>query len=286
VELLGKVRDRGVGTAELLQNAASGGIRKRGERVIQAGLRILNHMVQYTLHGLERKRRPSADWRLPSSVRARFFAGTTRARYDERRSTNALLLTSAAGLSSATLWRSEVNAGKLGAGVRGMTARHEYRLELAVASHRSALPVPVGISARAISPADLRELAELMLDAYRNTVDYEGEGIAEAVAEVEDYFSLEAEDPAIPQHSVVLMLGQTIACACMVRFWRRRSTPLIGYVICRPEYKRQGLATFALYEVIRRLRRAGYAELRAVITDGNVASESLFARAGFERVGQ
>ena len=47
-ELLGKVRDRSVGTSELLQNAASGGIRERGERVIEAGLRILNHMVQYT----------------------------------------------------------------------------------------------------------------------------------------------------------------------------------------------------------------------------------------------
>src|SRR5215467_11826025 len=42
VEPLGKVRDRSVGTSELLQNAASGGIRKRGERVIEAGLRILN----------------------------------------------------------------------------------------------------------------------------------------------------------------------------------------------------------------------------------------------------
>jgi hypothetical protein len=47
VELLGEVRDRSVCTSELLQNAASGGIRERGERVIEAGLRILNHMVQY-----------------------------------------------------------------------------------------------------------------------------------------------------------------------------------------------------------------------------------------------
>src|SRR3954471_22842161 len=47
VELVGKVRDRSVGTPELLQNAAPGGIRKRGERGIEAGWRILNHMVQY-----------------------------------------------------------------------------------------------------------------------------------------------------------------------------------------------------------------------------------------------
>src|SRR5208283_3306333 len=47
VELIGKVRDRGVGAPELLQNAASCGVRKRGERGIEAGLSILNHMVQY-----------------------------------------------------------------------------------------------------------------------------------------------------------------------------------------------------------------------------------------------
>src|SRR5262245_21401004 len=38
VELLGEVRDRRVCTSELLQNAASGGVRERGERAIEAGL--------------------------------------------------------------------------------------------------------------------------------------------------------------------------------------------------------------------------------------------------------
>src|SRR5262249_49910878 len=37
VKPLGKVRDRSVGTSELLQNAASGGNRERGERGIEAG---------------------------------------------------------------------------------------------------------------------------------------------------------------------------------------------------------------------------------------------------------
>src|SRR5262252_5507909 len=50
VEPLGKGRDRSVGTAELLQNAASGDVRERGERGIEAGPHILNHAVQYTTH--------------------------------------------------------------------------------------------------------------------------------------------------------------------------------------------------------------------------------------------
>src|SRR5271170_1870150 len=47
VELLGKVRDGCVRTPELLQDAASGGVRERGERDIEAGPDILNHVVQY-----------------------------------------------------------------------------------------------------------------------------------------------------------------------------------------------------------------------------------------------
>ena len=38
MELLGKVRYRSVRAPEPLQNAASGGVRERGERGIQAGL--------------------------------------------------------------------------------------------------------------------------------------------------------------------------------------------------------------------------------------------------------
>src|SRR5271163_84524 len=61
VKLLGKVRDRSVCTPELLQNAASGGVRERTERGIEAGLRILNHVVQYVTHGLATcKGRPRA----------------------------------------------------------------------------------------------------------------------------------------------------------------------------------------------------------------------------------
>src|SRR5262249_19758364 len=54
--------DRSVGTSELLQNAASGGNRERGERVIEAGLAILNHSVQYTQDGAAVKGGPPAGY--------------------------------------------------------------------------------------------------------------------------------------------------------------------------------------------------------------------------------
>src|SRR6187402_3952912 len=54
VELLGKVRDRGVGTPELLQHAAPCGVRERGERGVEIGSAILNHLVQYITNGSAR----------------------------------------------------------------------------------------------------------------------------------------------------------------------------------------------------------------------------------------
>jgi hypothetical protein len=53
VEPLGKGCDRSVRTPELLQNAATGGVRERAERGIEAGLAILSHMVQYTTWVME-----------------------------------------------------------------------------------------------------------------------------------------------------------------------------------------------------------------------------------------
>jgi len=80
VELLGEVRDGSVGTSELLENAASGGIRERGERVIEPGPCILNHAVQYTMHGDGTQGEPGRGrrFRPRSSPRARvFFSETT-----------------------------------------------------------------------------------------------------------------------------------------------------------------------------------------------------------------
>src|SRR5262249_14766369 len=47
MELSGEVRDRSVGAGELFQHAAPCGVRQRGERSVEAGFVILNHMVQY-----------------------------------------------------------------------------------------------------------------------------------------------------------------------------------------------------------------------------------------------
>jgi hypothetical protein len=83
----------------VLQNAASGDIRERSERGIEAGSHMLNHSVQYATRG---RRHARGD-------RARTaFSSADRAPPDK-----ALELTTAAGRPSAFLWRSQLNASTL-----------------------------------------------------------------------------------------------------------------------------------------------------------------------------
>ncbi len=165
-----------------------------------------------------------------------------------------------------------------------MPVRHEYVLNLAEANPPTDLCAPAGVCLRAVSLADAPDLAELMLDAYRNTIDYEGEEIAEAVVEVESYFTRASSHPAISQYSLSLGSGDSMVCACLLDFLPSRKAPFVGFVICRTAHKRKGFGTYALHHAICKLKQAGYAELRTIITEGNLPSETLFGRAGFKRV--
>jgi RimJ/RimL family protein N-acetyltransferase len=162
--------------------------------------------------------------------------------------------------------------------------RHEYVFAFADREITEVGVLPAGLVMRRVEPADLLPMAELMLDAYRSTIDYEGETLSEAVAEVQRYFSSTAEDPPLLGHSVLLTSGLTLRCSCLVKQWHYRQCPLIGYIMCHPAWKGRGLAALALAESLHLLKEAGFSQVRAFITEGNVPSERLFLRAGFTRL--
>ena len=165
-----------------------------------------------------------------------------------------------------------------------MPVRHEYALDLAGEAGPGPRSRPADLVLRAITPGDQRALAELMLDAYRDTIDYEGEEIEEALAEVDRYFGGAGGNMPLLEHSFALVRGQRLDSACLVKQWGARGCPLVGYVVTAKACKSHGLDGFVLAQSIRALRLAGHSEIRAVITDGNHASETLFRHAGFARV--
>lgn len=152
--------------------------------------------------------------------------------------------------------------------------RFEYVLELdAVRSSE----VPLG---RAVQRSHAEVLAQLMLDAYRGTVDYHDETIDDARAEVGQWLESGGE---LESSYVLLDASGEARSACLTHRGGSQS-PLIGYVMTRSRDKRCGLARRLLAASLDALSAAGDREVWAWITDGNVASEQLFLEAGFRRV--
>lgn len=131
---------------------------------------------------------------------------------------------------------------------------------------------------REATPDDRDALAELMLDAYRGTIDYDGETLEQAVDEVDGHFAGAPDDDA----SLLVMGDGRVQAAVLVA--HVRGAPLIGYLMTRAATKNRGVASALLDAAAARVWRAGAGELRAWITSGNLPSEAIFRRAGFEIV--
>ncbi|MEX0796208.1 MAG: GNAT family N-acetyltransferase [Acidimicrobiia bacterium] len=155
--------------------------------------------------------------------------------------------------------------------------RSEYRLTPLPASSTPSTPLK-GCIARAPEDADREQLATAILDAYRGTVDDEGEDDEAALSAVDDWLS-RLEHP----HSVVLEQdGHILAVSFVVDVAGRKYIDPVATVARR---KREGLGRTAVWHSLGSLRDHGVHEVGAVITDGNVASERLFTDLGFVRVG-
>lgn len=156
-------------------------------------------------------------------------------------------------------------------------SRHHYVVDLSDAPGSDPW-LDFEVDLRPPTESDRDELAVLMLEAYRGTIDYEGETLKEARQEVSSYF----ESSPLLTSSYVALIDGTLAGAILLSNWEGK--PLVGYVMTRPEYKNQGLGTLLLRESLRALREAGETKVHAFITEGNTASEALFRGAGGDRV--
>ena len=134
------------------------------------------------------------------------------------------------------------------------------------------------------SIADQQILAEVMLDSYRDTIDYDGETINEALHEVESYFSGQLENSAWLNSSWLGFKEANLACASLVGFWKDRNAPIISYVMTNSRWKGKHLATMGVLRSLQSLVENGHSKVYAVITEGNIPSERVFTRLGFERL--
>lgn len=158
--------------------------------------------------------------------------------------------------------------------------RHQYILDLNQYSPSPSPLLPLSpFLLRAPIPADLPALAELMIDAYTGTIDYDGETIEDARGEVQSYFNSASGGPLF-NASWLCFDGKILASAILVSFWE--GAPLVTYVMTSARYKGRGLARALLHKSLSSLKVQSHSQVRAFITEGNTPSETIFKSIGFQ----
>jgi RimJ/RimL family protein N-acetyltransferase len=165
-----------------------------------------------------------------------------------------------------------------------MTKRHEYSLDLSNIDHYDPPLTAARLQLRTAQPTDAYALAELMIKAYRGTIDYDGETLEDAIGEVQAYLTGKKGGRPLLNESRLAFAGPLLVGACLAGDWHERQLPLIAYVMTHAEWKNRGVGRHMLCAVLQALREQNYREVRAVITEGNAPSERLFGRMGFQKV--
>lgn len=165
-----------------------------------------------------------------------------------------------------------------------MTERHEYSLKLSEFDELLPLVTVGNLSTKPARSVESNALAELMLEAYRGTTDFDGETLEDAIGECRAYLAGERGGQPLLAESRLAYAGPLLVGACLTVQWREKQLPLIAYVMTRADWKMHGVGKQVLWESLRALRAHGHREVRAVVTDGNTPSERLFCHMGFRKV--
>jgi hypothetical protein len=148
----------------------------------------------------------------------------------------------------------------------------EASLQPLVAMRSITLPI------RRLEASDAGALAALMLDAYRGTIDDEGESLEGASTEVARVFEAEMIWPAsfcVPSPDA----SEGLLCASLVML--HKGKPLLAFTMTAARAKRRGLARSLIVESMHALTDLGFDKLLLVVTRGNTPAEELYESLGF-----
>lgn len=172
-----------------------------------------------------------------------------------------------------------------GCGDHGIVAvpnRYVYFLDLSVYRRPERPALPPGAEVRPPTPSDAGLLAGLMLESYRGTLDYYGETLEQASAEVRSYLDGVEGAPFLDCSWLCLAAG-TLVSACLVGWWDERASALVYHIMTRAGWRGRGLGRALAFRALDSLVARGHAQVAAVITEGNTPSERLFMGLGFVR---
>jgi L-amino acid N-acyltransferase YncA len=165
-----------------------------------------------------------------------------------------------------------------------MIGRSEYVLKLSEVQFVDTSPHVSTFQIRTAQVEDTSLLAELMIDAYRGTIDYDGETFDDALSEVNAFLAGERGGQPWLEMSFLAFSDSHLVGACLIGEWQERQSPIIAYIMTSANWKNRGVGRQLLYQGLKEIGDKGFTEVRAVITDGNTPSESLFLKLGFQKV--
>ena len=160
--------------------------------------------------------------------------------------------------------------------------RERLSLELSVADAAA----PESPACRTVVPSDRDALARLMLDAYRGTVDYNGETLGDALKEVGSTLS-GSYGRFLFDCSFVVDGGTELSSASLVTSFNSGESgerALLAFVMTAKRHQRQGMAATLVRHSAAALRGKGYTRLELVVTTDNAPAKQLYARLGFRPV--
>ena len=132
---------------------------------------------------------------------------------------------------------------------------------------------------RTLSASDTDSLASLMLTAYRDTIDYDGETLDDALFQMRSLFQGKF-GPFQDLSSFGIEEDGGLLSVIIITMWESR--PLVAFSMTRPESKNLGMATFLLKSSINALLTFGHKELVLVVTAGNEPAEHIYQKLGFK----
>ena len=146
---------------------------------------------------------------------------------------------------------------------------------------------PAADAYRTVDASSSDSLGTLLWEAYRGTIDYRDETLDEMKAEARGFFDAKYGAPLLDACLVREVDGRTVAAALLCD-WNVSdavvSGPLVAYALVHPDFRGQGHGIAVVNAALARLAAAKWGRVYAVITEGNVPSEQLFARLGFARL--
>lgn len=134
---------------------------------------------------------------------------------------------------------------------------------------------------RLISKSDAEVLGEIMLEAYRGTIDSEGETLEDAIGEVKGTFEGKY-GKFLWEVSLMAEVNSVPAAAILFTWSEKDNMPLLAFSMTHAKFKGRGLATELIKTSLGKLSDLNYKECCLVVTDGNEPAMSIYKKIGFE----